>query len=204
VRRWRRGSELPWVCPCSLSVLQLFPWAVCSLSAGSLHAPTNCLPTAEPGTGCALAAMPAEQGEGCTSHWLRAPCKEKLPLSTCPLLFLRKSLVWLLRPSPPQAPHPNPPPIQEILNSQAVGALRVFSNPHLPSSYLEECRDFSLTEHLSVLSRTQTASFLGTTEQMVQPSCQTFTKEGASRSVEEAIKDTWHLQASQLLSQCKY
>lgn len=78
----------------------------------------------------------------------------------------------------------------------------VFLRLPLPSSYLEACRDFSLSEYLSVLSLTQIASFPGNTEQMVQPSCQTFTKEGASRSGEEAIKDTWRLQASQLISQC--
>uniref|UniRef100_A0A8C9G5J3 Replication factor A C-terminal domain-containing protein n=1 Tax=Pavo cristatus TaxID=9049 RepID=A0A8C9G5J3_PAVCR len=40
-------------------------------------------------------------------------------------------------------------------------------------------------------------------EQMAQHSLQPFTKERPSKSVEEAIKDTWWLQASQLISQRK-
>lgn len=84
MRRWRRGSKLSCFCSCSLSVVHFFPWTVRSLFAGSLWAPTILSPTAEPGTGCALAAAPAEQ-EGCTSHRFHAPCKEELPLFTCPL-----------------------------------------------------------------------------------------------------------------------
>lgn len=38
---------------------------------------------------------------------------------------------------------------------------------------------------------------------MAQHSCRPFTKERPSKSVEEAIKDTWWLQASQLISQRK-